>query len=101
MLPLIILISILVFVLLFLFAVRSYPIPLASKSRILLLIAHPDDETMFFSPTIRALTHAGHRVFVLCVSNGDFDGLVSKNVKKKRKKAKNALVLSFTEANLQ
>ncbi|EFO95785.1 hypothetical protein CRE_13998 [Caenorhabditis remanei] len=75
MLPLIILISILVFVLLFLFAVRSYPIPLAPKSRILLLIAHPDDETMFFSPTIRALTHAGHRVFVLCVSNGDFDGL--------------------------
>lgn len=75
MLPLIILIIILVFVLLLLFAVRSYPIPLLPQSRILLLIAHPDDETMFFSPTIRALIHAGHRVFVLCVSNGNFDGL--------------------------
>lgn len=75
MLLILILIVTLLFVLLLLYAVRSHPIPLAPSSRILLLIAHPDDETMFFSPTIRALTNAGHRVFVLCVSNGNFDGL--------------------------
>ncbi|CBL43463.1 N-acetylglucosaminylphosphatidylinositol deacetylase [Caenorhabditis elegans] len=75
MLPLILLIVTLLLVLLLIFAVRSHPIPLLSQSRILLLIAHPDDETMFFSPTIRALLQAGHRVFVLCISNGNFDGL--------------------------
>ncbi|EGT49988.1 hypothetical protein CAEBREN_32525 [Caenorhabditis brenneri] len=75
MLLLIFLCCALFFVLLLLFAVRSYPIPLQPQSRILILIAHPDDETMFFSPTICALLQAGHRVFVLCVSNGNFDGL--------------------------
>lgn len=75
MLPLILLFVILFFVILLLFAVRSHPIPLSPQSRILLLTAHPDDETMFFSPTVRALSNAGHRIFILCVSNGNFDGL--------------------------
>ncbi|CAI5438396.1 unnamed protein product [Caenorhabditis angaria] len=56
------------------FAVRCRPLPLSSSNRILLIIAHPDDETMFFSPTIRALVNAGHRIFVLCISNGNFYG---------------------------
>lgn len=77
MLPLIGLIGVLIFVLLLLLAVRSHPLPLSPGSRILLLIAHPDDETMFFSPTIRALAHSGHRIFVLCVSNGNYYGMVS------------------------
>uniref|UniRef100_A0A1I7TF40 N-acetylglucosaminylphosphatidylinositol deacetylase n=1 Tax=Caenorhabditis tropicalis TaxID=1561998 RepID=A0A1I7TF40_9PELO len=75
MLPLILLIITFLFVLLLLFAVRSHPLPLLPQSRILILIAHPDDETMFFSPTIRALSLAGHRIFILCISNGNFDGL--------------------------
>ncbi|CAI4221651.1 unnamed protein product [Auanema sp. JU1783] len=29
---------------------------------------------MFFSPTLRALRLSGHRVFVLCISNGNFYG---------------------------
>ncbi|KAK5969375.1 hypothetical protein GCK32_010946 [Trichostrongylus colubriformis] len=43
--------------------------------QVLLVIAHPDDETMFFAPVLRALSAANHRVFILCVSNGNFEGL--------------------------
>ena len=32
--------------------------------------AHPDDETIFFSPTINALRRANHEVFLLCFTNG-------------------------------
>lgn len=42
--------------------------------RITLLIAHPDDEAMFFSPTLLSL--APHNdISVLCLSSGDADGL--------------------------
>jgi len=43
--------------------------------RILILTAHPDDEVMFFSPTILSLVDKGYEVFLLCLSSGDFDGL--------------------------
>ncbi|KAL8770876.1 MAG: hypothetical protein Q9209_003527 [Squamulea sp. 1 TL-2023] len=44
---------------------------------IVLLIAHPDDEAMFFSPTLLALTapESGNHVKILCLSNGNADGL--------------------------
>ena len=32
--------------------------------------AHPDDETIFFSPSINALRRAGNEVFLLCFTNG-------------------------------
>ena len=40
--------------------------------RICLLIAHPDDEAMFFSPTLLALTseELGNHVKILCLSTG-------------------------------
>ncbi|XP_064620481.1 N-acetylglucosaminyl-phosphatidylinositol de-N-acetylase-like [Lineus longissimus] len=44
------------------------------KRKVLLVTAHPDDECMFFSPTILHLTSAGHKVFLLCLSTGDFYG---------------------------
>lgn len=46
-------------------------------ARIVLLIAHPDDEAMFFSPTLLALTHPslGNHVKILCLSTGDAEGL--------------------------
>ena len=49
----------------------------ASKQHLLLLTAHPDDECMFFGPTILALTAAevNHTVYSLCLSSGDADGL--------------------------
>jgi N-acetylglucosaminylphosphatidylinositol deacetylase len=39
---------------------------------VLLLIAHPDDEVMFFGPTLIGLTNttAENSVSVLCLSNG-------------------------------
>ncbi|KAK6969473.1 LmbE-like protein [Favolaschia claudopus] len=51
-----------------------------THSRILLLTAHPDDETFFFSPTLSALVHmqkAGQisEVFVVCLSTGNARGL--------------------------
>ena len=40
--------------------------------RICLLIAHPDDEAMFFSPTVIALTaqKAANHLKILCLSSG-------------------------------
>ncbi|GLI72545.1 N-acetylglucosaminyl-phosphatidylinositol de-N-acetylase [Penicillium ochrochloron] len=54
---------------------RSFP-KLRNK-RICLLIAHPDDEAMFFSPTVLALTkpELGNHLKILCFSTGDADGL--------------------------
>uniref|UniRef100_A0A7E4W6W9 N-acetylglucosaminylphosphatidylinositol deacetylase n=1 Tax=Panagrellus redivivus TaxID=6233 RepID=A0A7E4W6W9_PANRE len=50
------------------------PLPTVDGARCLLLIAHPDDESMFFGPTIRRLTAAGVKIFVFCVSTGNFEG---------------------------
>ncbi|KAJ8081813.1 N-acetylglucosaminyl-phosphatidylinositol de-N-acetylase [Marasmius tenuissimus] len=41
--------------------------------KLLVLTAHPDDECLFFSPTILAL-HKLADVFSMCVSNGNSDG---------------------------
>ena len=49
-----------------------YSRPTLRNKRICLLIAHPDDEAMFFSPTVIALTTqtAGNHVKILCLSSG-------------------------------
>eukprot|EP00501_MAST-03F_sp_TOSAG23-6_P000016 GSMAST32.ASY1.ANO1.16.1 assembled CDS len=44
---------------------------------VLLLIAHPDDESMFFSPTLLNLSYQNVNVHVLCLSRGNYDGLGS------------------------
>jgi N-acetylglucosaminylphosphatidylinositol deacetylase len=46
--------------------------PKLVNKRICLLIAHPDDEAMFFSPTVLALTKpdTGNHVRILCLSTG-------------------------------
>lgn len=50
----------------------SQSFPTLTGKRILLLIAHPDDEAMFFAPTIQALTapRLGNQLKVLCLSTG-------------------------------
>src|ERR1700761_638697 len=75
------------------FMTQSFPI--LTGKRILLLIAHPDDEAMFFAPTLRRLTQPdlGNQVLVLCFSSGDADGLGE--VRKKELK-KSALMLGVT-----
>ncbi|KAL8648746.1 MAG: hypothetical protein Q9226_005869 [Calogaya cf. arnoldii] len=51
--------------------------PHLTNKLIVLLIAHPDDEAMFFSPTLLALTapDSGNHVKILCLSNGNADSL--------------------------
>ncbi|KAI9783842.1 MAG: N-acetylglucosaminyl-phosphatidylinositol de-N-acetylase [Candelina submexicana] len=51
--------------------------PRLQNKKICLLIAHPDDEAMFFAPTVLALTRPklGNHVKILCLSSGDADGL--------------------------
>ncbi|KAL0262867.1 N-acetylglucosaminyl-phosphatidylinositol de-N-acetylase [Diplodia seriata] len=55
----------------------SRSLPTLEGKRIALLIAHPDDEAMFFAPTIQALTRPelGNHLKILCLSSGDADGL--------------------------
>ena len=50
----------------------SHSLPTLRNKRICLLIAHPDDEAMFFTPTVIALTteSAGNHVKILCLSSG-------------------------------
>jgi N-acetylglucosaminylphosphatidylinositol deacetylase len=48
---------------------------LQSKSSILLVTAHPDDEVMFFTPLLLGLVEKGHQVQILCLSTGNFGGL--------------------------
>ena len=43
---------------------------LRSDGAVLLVTAHPDDECMFFAPTITAFTEAAVPVFLLCLSQG-------------------------------
>jgi N-acetylglucosaminylphosphatidylinositol deacetylase len=51
--------------------------PTLQNKRICLLIAHPDDEAMFFAPTVLALTRpeTGNHVKILCLSTGTLDEL--------------------------
>lgn len=48
--------------------------PKLRNKRICLLIAHPDDEAMFFAPSVVALTEPslGNHVKILCLSSGMF-----------------------------
>ena len=48
--------------------------PSNSRKTILLIIAHPDDESMFFIPTILKLRNH-FTINLLCLSNGNFEGL--------------------------
>ena len=38
------------------------------------MIAHPDDEAMFFVPSIENL-RGSNNLYLLCLSSGDFNGL--------------------------
>lgn len=59
----------------FLETIKSYSPSPNEKSHVLLVIAHPDDESMFFSPSVLALTLKPDlfELTILCLStcNGD------------------------------
>ena len=46
--------------------------PILHDKAIVLLIAHPDDEAMFFAPTVLGLTRPefGNHLKILCLSSG-------------------------------
>ncbi|KAL1747393.1 putative deacetylase LmbE-like domain-containing protein [Schizophyllum fasciatum] len=46
----------------------------AGNARVLLVTAHPDDEAMFFAPTLLALAAKNVSVYSLCLSVGNADG---------------------------
>ncbi|KAI1477326.1 LmbE-like protein [Daldinia eschscholtzii] len=58
-------------------SVSQTRLPMLRGKRICLLIAHPDDEAMFFAPTVLALTRPelGNHLKILCLSSGNADGL--------------------------
>nr|XP_009757916.1 PREDICTED: probable N-acetylglucosaminyl-phosphatidylinositol de-N-acetylase isoform X2 [Nicotiana sylvestris]XP_009757917.1 PREDICTED: probable N-acetylglucosaminyl-phosphatidylinositol de-N-acetylase isoform X2 [Nicotiana sylvestris] len=45
------------------------------KRNVLLVIAHPDDESMFFTPTMNYLASRGCNLHILCMSTGNADGM--------------------------
>jgi N-acetylglucosaminylphosphatidylinositol deacetylase len=45
------------------------------KELFILVIAHPDDESMFFLPTIKSLIERKKTLWLLCLTTGDYDGL--------------------------
>ncbi|KAF5199692.1 hypothetical protein FRX31_010721, partial [Thalictrum thalictroides] len=64
------------------------------KKKIMLVVAHPDDEAMFFSPTILHLVSKGHTVHILCLSTDLFYGdelVVNTRSKKVKPLARNKL----------
>jgi N-acetylglucosaminylphosphatidylinositol deacetylase len=47
----------------------------------LIVTAHPDDETMFFAPTVLHLVEQGLRVALLCLSTGSSECIrVTRNI---------------------
>ena len=43
--------------------------------KVLLVIAHPDDEVMFFTPVLLTLMESNSQITVLCLSNGNYEGM--------------------------
>lgn len=70
--------------------------PTVRNKRICLLIAHPDDEAMFFAPAVLALTRpeTGNHVKILCLSTGDADGL---GETRKKELVKSAMLLGLRQ----
>jgi N-acetylglucosaminylphosphatidylinositol deacetylase len=58
-------------------AKRSSKLTSSHKKTALILTAHPDDEAMFFSPTIINLVAAGWMIRAICLSSGNSSGLGS------------------------
>lgn len=45
--------------------------------RVLIITSHPDDECMFFGPVILSIQKFGCKVYLLCLSHGNYDKQVS------------------------
>ncbi|XP_045454121.1 N-acetylglucosaminyl-phosphatidylinositol de-N-acetylase [Melitaea cinxia] len=65
--------------------------------RVLIVTAHPDDECMFFGPTIFRLCEQGAEVYLLCLSNGNYEG---KGNERKKELWDACLVLGVPDSNI-
>ena len=54
---------------------ESAPIAPDESPVFVFVFAHPDDESMFFLPTIRSLVDEGQKVWFLCLTTGNYNGL--------------------------
>ncbi|XP_062968039.1 N-acetylglucosaminyl-phosphatidylinositol de-N-acetylase [Cynocephalus volans] len=52
--------------------IREHADLLGAGNRSLLVVAHPDDEAMFFAPTVLSLARLRHQVSLLCFSTGNY-----------------------------
>lgn len=70
--------------------------PTLRNKRIVLLTAHPDDEAMFFAPTVTHLTqpHLGNHLKILCMSTGTAGGV---GEVRKKELAKSAALLGLRD----
>ena len=57
------------------FDITNIDSELPSIGSVLLLIAHPDDEIMFWTPTIKYFLSQKIELKILCLSNGNYNGL--------------------------
>ena len=55
--------------------------PFKLTDRVLIITAHPDDECMFFGPTILHLKMRNIPVKIICLSSGNYDGLGQTRIK--------------------
>ncbi|XP_063934584.1 N-acetylglucosaminyl-phosphatidylinositol de-N-acetylase-like [Zophobas morio] len=68
-----------------------------SNGNVLLIIAHPDDECMFFGPLLlKLLQEPKVNIYVICLSSGNFNGLGSS---RKREFFKSCTALGLKEEN--
>ena len=80
------------------FNIESLKNDISKIKSVLLIIAHPDDEIMFFTPTIKYLIKLGIKIKILCLSNGNYDKIGEirteefKNVSKYLKLEDNELI---------
>lgn len=72
---------VLLFVLVWFCTRYSKPSQLCKHKSILVLVAHPDDECMFFGPIICSILSHGVQVDILSVSNGNWYGQGTTRVK--------------------
>ncbi|KAI8379505.1 putative deacetylase LmbE-like domain-containing protein [Radiomyces spectabilis] len=73
--------------------------PALQSRSTLIVTAHPDDECMFFGPTIAALrSHSKTRIHLLCLSTGNADGL---GTQRKKELVKSCQVLGIQPAQVK
>lgn len=51
-------------------------LPLKSPGRVMLVTAHPDDESMFFVPVVQSLRAMKLHIMLLCLCDGAMSSLV-------------------------